>query len=206
MIRSALNLPQEKAIRAFHDELPTREHRWALQLEGSYALLDDLLDPARVGREWLFVDRGHREMQYDTHGNDLVHRWVLGRHGITVSGPPASDVVAVITADALRAEARHELAVLREGLMSWVDLDIAAFQRYLVVNYCRVLFTILTGEVASKRAALDWAIGALDPRWRALLVAARDERVRGWDVTDRPGPGVVEESLAFAGYCEQWTP
>jgi predicted nucleotidyltransferase len=77
----------EGRLRAFHRELPTRQEHWAQHVEGSYALLDDLLDPTRTGREWPFIDHGQRELTWDTHGNDMVHRWVLREHGIVVAGP-----------------------------------------------------------------------------------------------------------------------
>jgi hypothetical protein len=89
-MKTPLDPHREGRLRTVHRELPTRQEHWAQHVEGSYALLGDLLDPTRIGREWLFIDHGQREMTWDIHGNDMVHRWVLREHGIEAgkSSPP----------------------------------------------------------------------------------------------------------------------
>lgn len=204
VMRTAITPSREQALRAFHRELPTRPEHWAQHVEGSYALLDDLLDPAGVGRQWLFIDHGHQEMTWDTHGNDMVHRWVLREHGLVLWGPAPDSVVAPVQAANLRAEARRELPELGAGLRSWLDYDIAWCQRYLVINYCRVLFTLANATVASKQQALEWAARTLDPSWRPLLEQTIAERSRGFDRADPPRPGALDASFAFEAYALAW--
>ena len=206
VLRASLNPWQEARIRQFHDELPTRQLNWAQHVEGSYLPLADLQDLTTVGGDWLFVYHGHREMTWDPHGNDMVHRWVLHEHGIAVTGPPAREISPVVPGDALRAEASRLRPLERDGLLGWLDLSVAWCQRYVVIDYCRVLYTLANGTVASKHAALEWAADTLDPHWRPLLLEVRDDRVRGFDRTDPPRPGAVEASLAFASYAEAWRP
>ena len=38
-----------------------------------------------------------------------------------------------------------------------------------VLTLCRVLYTLRTGEIASKRAAGVWALGHVAAQWRPLL-------------------------------------
>ncbi|MEP7019172.1 MAG: aminoglycoside adenylyltransferase domain-containing protein [Pseudonocardiales bacterium] len=204
VMRTALTPSGEQQLRAFHRELPTRSEHWAQHVEGSYALLEDLLDPAGVGRQWLFIDHGHQEMTWDKHGNDMVHRWVLREHGLVLCGPAPEFVVAPVRADDLRAEARRELPELSAGLRGWLDYDIAWCQRYLVINYCRVLCTLVTGTVASKQQALKWAARTLDPSWRPLLEQVIADRSRGFDRDDRPRPGALDASFAFEAYAVDW--
>jgi hypothetical protein len=204
VMRTPLDHDREIRLRAFHRELPTRHEHWAQHVEGSYALLGDLLDATRTGREWLFADHGHQEMTWDTHGNDMVHRWVLREHGIVLSGPPPASIVAPVEPADLQREAQSELDGLLTALLTWLDLDIAWAQRYLVVTYCRVLFTLMTGSVAAKPDALRWAARTLDPAWHALIQQTLDDRSRGFVVTDPPRPGSVESSLAFASYAQDW--
>ncbi|MEP6851811.1 MAG: aminoglycoside adenylyltransferase domain-containing protein [bacterium] len=195
---------REDRLRAFHRELPTRRQHWAKHLEGSYAVLADLLDSTRTGRAWLFVDHGQQHMSWDIHGNDLVHRWVLREHGIVVRGAPPGDIVAPVSAAELRREAQSELGGLPQSLLSWLDLRIAWSQRYFVVAYCRVLFTLANGYVASKPEALLWAGHTFDPAWRPLFHQVTQDRVRGLTPTDSPRDGAVESSLAFAAYADDW--
>ena len=54
-------------------------------------------------------------------------------------------------------------------LLSWTSFDIAWAQRYAVTTLCRMLYTLETGEVASKPASLEWAKSALPAQWQGLI-------------------------------------
>lgn len=205
VLRGTLTAAQEEKLRAFHRELPTRSAHWAQHVEGSYALLADLLDGSGTARPWLFIDHGHQEMSYDIHGNDMVHRWVLHEHGLTIAGRPAAEVVAPVSAEQLRIEARRDLLTVRADIVDWCNLDIAWCQRYLVLTACRALFTLATGTVGSKAGALQWAAGALDPQWRGLLTQTLTDRARGWDPRERPSPAVLQASLDFSEHAAEWS-
>ena len=77
-------------------------------------------------------------------------------------------------------------------------------QRCTVSQYCRVLYTLCTAEVASKRGALEWARDNLDPRWRSLLTQVIEDRVLGWDPNEPPRPGSTEAMYEFAAYAESF--
>ena len=78
---------QERALRELHDAIPTRPGYWAINLEGSYAPRADLETLERLDREWLYLARGWREMQWSTHCNVEDTRWILRERGIAVTGP-----------------------------------------------------------------------------------------------------------------------
>jgi hypothetical protein len=50
-----------------------------------------------------------------------------------------------------------ELEGFFPNLRGWIDMDSIAWgQRHAVVTLCRMLYTVGTGEVTSKRASLLW--------------------------------------------------
>jgi len=151
---------------------------------------------------WLFCDHGHRELVWDTHCNSLHTRWILRNHGITVAGPPITSLVDEVPPQPMRDAMRTMLPGLMDDLKTWARFDTAWSQRYAVTAYCRALFTLHTGEVASKRGALEWARDHLDPRWRPLLTQVIEDRSRGLDPADPPRPGSLEAMYAFAAYAE----
>jgi Domain of unknown function (DUF4111) len=157
-----------------------------------------------LGVRWLFCDHGHRELTWGTHCNSAHCRWILRHHGITIDGPPASSLVDEVPPQALRDEARTALPELMADLATWAPSDVAWTQRYAVSTYCRLLFTLHTAEVASKRGALEWARDNLDPRWRPLLTQVIEDRVRGWNPADPPRPGSLEATYGFAAYAESF--
>lgn len=191
----------EDELRRLHDEIPARPGVWNRNLEGSYADAASLRTMAGLGVPWLFCDRGHRELAWDDHCNDLHTRWILRNHGVVLGGPPIAGLVDEVPEQAMRAAARDALPGTLEGIRAWGDMDHAWTQRYIVQTCCRVLYTMLTGEVASKRHALEWAAIHLDPVWRPLLSQVADDRGAPWKPVDPPRPGSMEQACEFAAYA-----
>jgi len=194
---------QERALRALHDEIPTRDGYWPQNLEGSYAPREELETLDSLGGDWLYVNRGHRDMSWDPHCNAEDVRWVLRERSLPLSGPPAARFACEVPADMLRERARSLLATLIPDLRGWANFDVAWTQRYAVQMTCRFLQTIETGEVTTKLDALDWALGKVAPEWHGLIEQARDDRLLPWD--DPPRPRSVDRTLAFARYAPSLT-
>lgn len=192
----------EQAVRALWAELPTRSGHWTHELEGSYAFRADLQDVAAVGRPWLFIDHGHTEMEWSDHCNREVMRWTLREHGLTVDGPDPRSFTAPTSADAIRTRMRSDLPPLLDDILGWAPVELGWTQRYLVATHARVLYSLATGEVTSKRGALEW-VADLDAAWRPLLEQVRDDRPRGWDPDDPPRPGSLEAASQFAAWCRE---
>lgn len=202
VVADRLTAEQESALRALHDEIPTRDGQWCQRLQGSYAPATDLRHNDRIGTRWLYVGHGSRTMQWLPHCNTVVVRWILREHGVTVVGPPPSDLVVPISADMLRENARTQLLGFLDHMCTWAwPFRVAWTQRYLVATYCRILYRLANGEVASKAVALQWAMDTLDPAWRPLLTQVLADRVRGTDFGDRARPGSIKSSLRFAAYA-----
>ncbi len=98
---------QEQALRELHDEIPTRPGHWTHDLEGSYAPRAELATLAALDKQWLYVDRGWREMQWSTHCNTEAVRWTLRERGITLVGPDPRQLVAEVPAAATIAFAEY---------------------------------------------------------------------------------------------------
>ena len=195
---------QEAAIRRLHEGFPTGDGHWNHHLEGSYAPIDDLRGLDALERDWLFVDHGHAEMEWSPHCNSPEHRWILRHHGVVLTGPPREDF-ADVPPGLLRNRMRAQIPGFMAELSTWIRVDeIAWAQRYAVTTLCRMLFTVRHGTVTSKRRALLWAAEELDPRWRALVLRAKRERVRGWDPADRTELDLVDQTHQFADYATQW--
>lgn len=64
-----------------------------------------------------------------------------------------------------------------------------------------MLYTLDSGEVASKPASLEWAKHTLNPAWHNLIQQVLDDRATAWD--DPPRTGSVEATFAFAEYARQ---
>jgi hypothetical protein len=201
VVERPLGSVEERALRELHDEIPTRSGHWTRHLEGSYAPRADLATPATIGNEWLYVDHGSREMQWSDHCNREDVRWTLRERGVTLVGPDPRELVAEVPPDVLRGKMPPSIERFVPSLSTWASFDTAWTQRYAVTTLCRMLYTLDTGEVASKPAALEWAKATLDPAWNDLIQQVIDDRPLTWN--DPPRAGTVETTIAFAEYAKQ---
>jgi hypothetical protein len=165
------------------------------------AILDDTFVGAYL-QGWLSNDHGHRTLVPGTHCNSTHTRWILRQHGVTMAGPPIASLVDEVPAAAMRAAARESLPGTPEEILTWAP-PIAWTQRSIVTTCCRVYYTQVTAKVASKRGALEWALGALDARWQPLPRQVIADRALGWRPDQPPRPGSLDGTRAFAAYVEQ---
>lgn len=186
---------QEAAVRHLHQVLPDRDEHWAHVLEGSYASLDDLKKRADQSVPWLYVDNGNRDMEWSSHDNTEVFRWVLHNRAIAVHGPPAATLIDAVPPLALR----HEAAALALSRTQ----DIAADPDYLrngwgqpheVLTRCRLLFTATRAQVIGKRDAATWCKNVVPEEWHDLIDRA---------VAARPNPTVRAQQLADPTLAER---
>src|SRR6476620_12405950 len=114
----------ERAVRALHDEIPTRPGHWTHHLEGSYAVRADLETLDGLGREWLFVNHGHRELEWSTHCNLEVVRRPLRARGVVLAGPEPRTYVAAVPDAMMRARMREELPTLLDDILGWAPRQV----------------------------------------------------------------------------------
>jgi hypothetical protein len=94
-------------------------------------------------------------MQWSTHCNVEDTRWILRERGIPLIGTDPRTFACAVPADLLQHRMRILITSFLEDLLSWTSFDILWAQRYAVESMCRMLYTLKTGEVTSKRAALE---------------------------------------------------
>jgi hypothetical protein len=192
---------EESALRRLHEEIPGWPGYWAYNLEGSYAPKAELGTMETLGRPWLYVNRGAREMEWSAHCNTEDVRWVLRERPLVVEGPDPRGFVREIPPADLQAKMRKQIESFLDDLLTWTTFDISWTQRYAVESALRMLYTLERGEVISKQDALAWGAMALSPEWRDLLEQVREDRLVPWN--EPPRACSVERTLAFVAYVQE---
>lgn len=191
----------ERALRQLHAEIPASwPGYWAYNLEGSYAPKADLETLDSLGRPWLYVNRGGREMKWSDHGNTEDVRWLLRERPLVLEGADPVEFACEVPKAALQRKVRAQIESFLVDLLSWTTFEISWSQRYAVEAISSMLYTLEHGEVISKPDALDWAAAEM-PGWRDLIDQVRQDRFVRWD--EAPRPGSVERSLAFVEYVQE---
>ena len=168
---------QLPSLQALHARIFQLECPWAQHLEGSYVPKAALARLPLPARKFLYLDHGSTELVRSGHDDSLVVYCSLREKGITLIGPEPRSLVAPVPADALRQEVFDTMRTWGEQLLRNPDeLDNRFYQPFAVLSYCRMLHTLESGTVESKRAGAMWAKGALDSRWHQLIQRAWDAR------------------------------
>lgn len=175
---------------------------WAQHLEGSYFPADWLRRLDTRGWPLLYINNGSQVLERSSHDNTMVVRWVMRERGVTLVGPEARTLLGPVPPDALRREAYGKMA-------GWVDEILADpqamnngwYQPYAVLNFSRMLRTLVEAEVYSKPAAGAWAKETLDPRWKGLIERALAKHAGQFTrVFEKADPADFELTLEFVRY------
>jgi len=195
---------QRAELELLHRRLYGLPTSWAQHLDGSYVPREVLRRPDARRRPLLYLENGATELALDNHDNTAVVRWSLREHGVVLAGPRPRELIEPITPDQLRADVRWVLA----AWAAWFRSNDSISRRMLavaVLSHCRILNTLATGTVASKRIAGRWALDELDPEWRSLIEWALGDRADPWLKVKEPAdPARLRRTQEFMGYANRW--
>ena len=195
---------QDGELESMHQRIyDTAGTAWARHLEGSYVPLHVLRRHVPPGARLPYLDNGSRVIERSDHDDTLVVRWVLREHGIVLSGPDPKALIDPVRADDLRSEIRRKIEDWGSSILSGPAYVKTRWgQPYVVLSFCRMLQTLETGRVESKRAGGLWALRSLERQWSGLIEAAWNERPDPWVKVHRAAhERDVESTIAFVRHA-----
>jgi hypothetical protein len=218
-------LPAFQALHAEIHKLPFAY--WRTGLEGSYApaailrrwsdtprdppgepRAADWADPGTSGSPprgypFWYLDHGAKTLVRSEHDNTQVVRWCLREKGVVLAGPDPRDLIDPVSPAALRAEVHKTMDLCLS--LDLQPMHLVAWQAFWVGLYCRMLHTLATGAVWSKKASMAWAQGALDPAWHGLIARAAAVRIGVEAQAGAPAdPADAQATRAFARYAVEF--
>lgn len=159
-------------IREMHFQIEASHEKWKNQIECSYTPLDmykNILPPKEprpyFGKGIFWADA--------IYGNEwIINNYMLYQHGIALFGPEFKTLVAPIDIkDVREASARDLFQEWEPKITDPVYLDNSHYQSYVVLNLCRILYTVLHGATGSKKVSAAWVKQEF-PQWRELIETA----------------------------------
>ena len=100
---------------------------------------------------------------------------MLYQHGIALIGCEFKKLITPI--DILEVQK----ACIRDLFQEWEPkitdfewLDNSHYQSYLVLNLCRILYTLMEGVAGTKKASAEWAKNKFGLPWSSLIANAQD--------------------------------
>ncbi len=166
IIRRRLSPAEESRLRTGLRRLRAR-HSWTRRLQLTILIRRELL--RFNGDGWLY--QFGRLSRSGSDGNPIIWANIL-ESGHVVFGVDPHILVPPIPPALMHAALEREAGYLRKELVterSSVWRSRGAYQRYTALTACRILYTLETGRVASKRAAAAWALRRLPSVHRAIV-------------------------------------
>lgn len=182
----------------------------AKHLEGSYITISDLNNWDIVGQKKLYYfDNGSTTYEESTHDNQWHVRWILRERGVTLVGPKPETILKSIPTNEMRNEIKTTMLQVMEFFQDEIDRPLGFWnsrfgQSFAVLTYCRMLHSLHTGTVQSKKAGAKWAKESVDASWVKLIDQAWNERegVRfGVKICQRAEASLLDETLGFIKYA-----
>jgi hypothetical protein len=177
-LNAILNQPASEAqlesLKQLHVEISEKHETWAKRLECSYTqrdILHNILPPRRP-RPYVGEGIFYPEAQY---GNEwIINLYLLRQHGITLFGPDFSYLVNPIPIVEVQKACIRDLFREWEPKISDPEwFDNSHYQSYIVLNLCRILYTVMAGATGSKKVSAEWVKNEFGA-WRDLIQTAQD--------------------------------
>ena len=188
------------ALQSMHDRIALTDSPWAIQLEGSYLSREALrrYDPANSMHP--NIERGFGErlkmVQHEEVWN--VHRHILRERGMTILGPDPKTLIDPVTPNDLKRAMVPALSGWGTYLLNHPqEIRHRGYQSYIVLTLCRILYTLQSGEVASKLKSANWAKDALGESWKPLIEDAWEGRHAS---QMPPDPAAIRQTQDFIEY------
>jgi hypothetical protein len=145
---------------------------WAVKLEGAYVPADLLRRHQENAPACPTLNEGQFYLA-PLGGDWIIQRHVLRTLGVVVTGPPPADLIDPVSPEEIKGSVRAYLQDWWQPMMQESSrLESSEYQAYAVLSMCRALYTLATGEIASKSVSARWA--QLNPaaQWSDLIDAA----------------------------------
>lgn len=166
--------PREKIelVKQLHLDAEQKHKKWSMKIECSYIPLEMLASilPPKAPRPYIGGGMFYPEADY---GNEwIINQFFLYKYGIALIGPEFKTLASPVNiADVQKACVRDLHKEWEPKIMDAPYLADSHQQSYVVLNLCRILYTVMQNDAVSKKKAADW-VKKEYPEWKDLIEIA----------------------------------
>lgn len=172
-------------------------NRWVCRIDMRFVIDREFLDKA--SRCCGFYPYVRKLVRHGSDGNPII--WMnVAQSGITLWGTETALIVPDVSGQCLSDALLLELDYLKEDLATNAgNRSAKAFihNAYAVLTACRILYSAHHRALASKQQACGWALETLPLMWRAVIQAAKDNRLRNGGSTT---PQMEQDAKRFVEF------
>lgn len=182
VLKRPANQEDLRRIEELHSDIEAGNPGWEGRIEVSYTPVDffsSKTPPAEPRPYW-----NGKLIPEAPYGNEwLIDTFNLRESGITLFGKDFAEISTEITVEDIQK------ARIRDFYQEWfpklsADENFADehVRSYIVLHLCRILYTLETGKMASKRDSADWVKVNVFPEWTGLI-----DKAESWGYGDEMG-------------------
>ena len=177
ILQKALSKIELSRIRDFHFRLEEKYEKWSNRLECTYTpveMLKNVLPPLEP-RPWYC---GFEKYLYTKapYGNEwIINNYLLTKSAIPMVGPDFKELIPPIEIIEVQKACIRDL--IKEWAPKITDLSYLSDshnQSYLILNLCRILYTVFQKSTASKKESAAWVKKEFGMPWMDLIISAEN--------------------------------
>lgn len=175
IINRALNQNELEQVKQLHNDVAKRYKKWNDRTECSYTPIDMLPNilPPKEPRPYygggIFYDAAD-------YGNEwIINNYLLYQHGIPLMGVDFKELIKPI--DIIDVQKACIQDLFREWEPKITDSEWLGnnhYQSYIVMNLCRILYTVACGRTATKKVSSEWVRNKYGLKWQELIRTAEN--------------------------------
>jgi len=173
LVNTQLNKQEIDKCLKLHLEIEEEYSQWLHRIENSFTPVSMLnnIQPPNDPRPY-YNDGEIWQAQY---GNEwIINLYLLDKHGITLFGKDIHKLIKnVDITDVQKACIKDLYKEWEPKLREPEWLENSHYQSYLVLNLCRILYTVFRADVCSKKVSADW-VKTQYPQWANLINTAQN--------------------------------
>ncbi|MBA3535018.1 MAG: DUF4111 domain-containing protein [Tatlockia sp.] len=174
IIKNPLDKQALEHIKILHQEFERKHLEWKERIECSYtpqAMLSSIKPPLEP-RPYYGGGIFYAKADY---GNEwIINNYLLYKNSVPLIGPKFSSLLEPINIIEVQKACIKDLFNEWEPKIQDLDwLDNSHYQSYLVLNLCRILYTVFCAKTASKIISAEW-VKKTYVQWNSLIEAAEN--------------------------------
>lgn len=174
ILKKPVSAEQLKLVKKLQLQLEEQNKKWTKRIECSYVPVDMLKNilPPKTPRPYYGEGIFYPQAPY---GNEwLINNYLLYHHGITLLGADFNKLIKPIDiVEVKKACIRDLYKEWRPKITDSNYLNNSHYQSYVVLNLCRILYTVICNSLSSKKTSASWVKKEFK-QWEDLVQTAEN--------------------------------
>jgi hypothetical protein len=187
-------------LHMMHSDFAASSSPWSARVEAVYATRNTLQANVPKSAQYPQIERGTALFKASLESGWVFQCYTLREYALVLSGPDPSMLIHPIDPQAMRlaiAEMAGEWLEQARNDPEWLDwVRQRIWQGFVVQTLCRMLYSLATGDVASKPVTARWVQRELGQPWTALIASSVAKQYEPGGILDRE----LDETIAFIQY------